>query len=284
MLSVRKKLLMAAGAARKQEVLKMIENSLARIGLSANSAKVYLACIGLGTVPVMRVVEQANLPKATVYDALERLKSEGLIEISSAVRNRTATAVDPSVLLELHESRRQRLQETVPLLKALYHRAQGKPNIRFYEGPEGVDTVLWDSLLGDSTELLSCFSMEELAAYPGIDRVGEYMAERVRLGKHLRVVRSKAKDLFPIWPTSHSEMREVRYTPPDIVLAMTFIIYGNSVALLSSGKEGYGLVIDSEEYASLMRSMFTGIWQMSEPTPMVDTSPKPSLSLESNIP
>jgi hypothetical protein len=30
------------------------------------------------------------------------------------------------------------------------------------------------------------------------------------------------------------------------VLAMTFIIYGNSVALLSSGKEGYGLVIDSE--------------------------------------
>jgi hypothetical protein len=54
--------------------------------------------------------------------------------------------------------------------------------------------------------------MEELAAYPGIDRVDEYMAERVRLGKHLRVVRSKAKDLFPIWPTSHSEMREVRYT------------------------------------------------------------------------
>lgn len=38
----------------------MIENSLTRIGLSANSAKVYLACIGLGTVPVMRVVEQVE--------------------------------------------------------------------------------------------------------------------------------------------------------------------------------------------------------------------------------
>jgi sugar-specific transcriptional regulator TrmB len=113
MSSVQKKLLMAAGAARKQEVLKMIENSLTRIGLSANSAKVYLACIGLGTVPVMRVVEQVNLPKATVYDALERLKSEGLIKISSAVRNRTATAVDPSVL-ELHESRRQRLRKQYP--------------------------------------------------------------------------------------------------------------------------------------------------------------------------
>lgn len=94
--------------------------------------------------------------------------------------------------------------------------------------------MLWDSLLGDSTELLSCFSVEELAAYPGIDQWTSTAWLNVRLGKHLRVVRSKAKDLFPIWPTSHSEMREVRYTPPDIVLALTFIIYGNSVALLSS--------------------------------------------------
>ncbi len=248
----------------------MIESKLERIGLSGNLAKVYLACIRAGAVPVARIVADTELAKATVYDAIERLQKDGLVEVSADVRNRVVSAIDPAVLIEQHESRRQRLTDTLPVLKALFHRAQGKPNIRFYEGPEGIETALWDSLSGDSTELLSCFSMEELATYPGLDRIDDYLAERVRRGKHLRVIRTRAKDLLPVWPTSHAEMREVRYTPADMVLAMTFVIYGNSVALISSTKECYGLVIDSEEYASLMRAMYAGIWHMSEPTAFVD--------------
>lgn len=248
----------------------MIENNLERIGLSGNTAKVYLACIELGPVPISRIVARTALPKATVYDTLERLQRDGLVEVSEQARNRVVAAIDPSVLLEQHESRRQRLTETMPVLKALFHRAQGKPNIRFYEGDEGVETALWDSLSGDATELLSCFSMAELAACPGIDRVDAYLSERIRRGKHLRVIRTLAKDVLPVWPSSHAELREVRYTPPDMVLAMTFVIYGNSVALMSGGKERYGLVIDSAEYASLMRAMFAGIWHLCEPTPCVD--------------
>lgn len=261
----------------------MIENSLARIGLTGTLAKVYTACISLGTVPVARIVAQADLPKATVYDALERLQRDGLVTISAESRNRQVSAVDPAVLLEQNEVRRQRLQDTLPLLKAAFHRAQGKPNIRFYEGPEGIETALWDSLSGDSNELLACFSMEELATYPGMERVNTYVKERMRRHKQLRVIRTQAKDLFPIWPSSHHALREVRYTPPDMVLAMTFVIYGNSVALLSSSKECYGLVIDSEEYASLMRAMFAGIWQQCMPTPYTDEL-EPTLDLESPAP
>ena len=248
----------------------MIESNLERIGLSGTAAKVYLACIELGRVPVSRIVARTTLPKATVYDALERLESEGLIEISRQLRNRVVTAVDPSVLIEQHESRRQRLAETMPVLKALFHRAQGKPNIRFYEGDEGVETALWDSLSGDAAELLSCFSMADLAEFPGMGRVDAYLAERVRRGKQLRVIRTLAKDVYPVWPSSHAELRDVRYTPPDMVLAMTFLIYGNSVALMSGGKERYGLIIDSAEYASLMRAMYAGIWHLCEPSPFVD--------------
>lgn len=230
----------------------------------------YLACIEMGRVPISRVVARTALPKATVYDTLERLQRDGLVEVSGQARNRMVLAVDPSVLLEQHESRRQRLAETMPLLKALFHRAQGKPNIRFYEGDEGVETALRDSLSGDATELLSCFSMADLATCPGMETVDAYLAERIRRGKKLRVIRTLAKDIFPVWPSSHAELREVRYTPPDMVLAMTFVIYGNSVALMSGGEERYGLVIDSAEYASLMRAMYEGIWHLCEPTPYVD--------------
>ena len=248
----------------------MIESNLERIGLTGNVGKVYLACVALGPVPISRVIGHTALPKATVYDAIERLLGDGLVHVSCELRNRVVSAIDPSVLLEQHESRRQRLNETLPLLKALFHRAQGKPNIRFYEGSEGIETALWDSLSGDSAELLSCFSMEELSVHPGMDRIHDYLTERVQRNKLLKVVRTQSKDLYQVWPSSHRELREVRYTPPDMVLAMTFVIYGNSVALLSSSKECYGMVIDSEEYASLMRAMFAGIWQMCEPTPYVD--------------
>lgn len=247
-----------------------MENSLARMGIVGNLYKVYLAAIELGEVPVASIIERTGLPKATVYDALTRLQQEGLIADWNGPGPRRVVAHDPSVLLEQVEARKQMLSDMLPQLRALYHRAKGKPNIRFYEGVEGVEQALWDSITGDGTELLAAFSMAEAMEVPGLDVIDEYMDARVSRNKFMRVLRSRSRDRADIWHSSHKEMRELRYTPEQTVLAMTFVIYGPRVALMSSKKECYGLIIESEEYAALMRAMYESLWTQSEPSPYID--------------
>ncbi|WPB55571.1 MarR family winged helix-turn-helix transcriptional regulator [Xylophilus sp. GOD-11R] len=247
-----------------------MESALARLGIVGNLYKVYRAAIELGDVPVSKIIERTGLPKATVYGALDRLEHEGLVAESNGEGLRRVRANEPGVLLEHVEARKQMLTEVLPQLRAHYYRAQGKPNIRFYEGEEGVRTAYWESISGDAGELRAVFSMAELMEVPGLPVVDEYMAERVRRGKFMRVVRSRSHDRAHIWQSSHAELRELRYAPAAIELSMTFVIYGSRVALMSSAKECYGLIIESEEYAQMMRAMYESLWLQSEPTPYID--------------
>ena len=64
-----------------------------------------------------------------------------------------------------------------------------------------------------------------------------------------------------------SELRELRYSPPSVVLEMTTYIYDDKVAFISSKKENYGMIFQSEEFARFHKSLFEGIWAISTPTP-----------------
>ena len=242
-----------------------LEQDLARLGIEGNLYTVYCACIGLGEASVSSVIARAQLPKSTVYDALEKLEKAGLVAISAGLRNRTVSAHHPNVLLDQHESKRRMLDEMMPGLKALFYRAQGKPNVRFYEGDDGVSQALWDSLHSDDEELLSCFPASETLEYAGIPEMDAYIKERVRSGKKLKVLRSLGDMKKDLWPSSRGELREVRYTPDSVHMAMTFVIYGKSVVFLSSKKESYGMVIDSADFSTLLTAMFKGIWEISTP-------------------
>jgi HTH-type transcriptional regulator, sugar sensing transcriptional regulator len=54
------------------------------------------------------------------------------------------------------------------------------------------------------------------------------------------------------------------------VLGMTMLIYDTRVAVVSSSKESYGLVIESDEFSSLLRTMFMSVWAMSERVPFIE--------------
>lgn len=247
-----------------------IEQSLARLGIVGNLYRVYRAAIELGDVPVAMVIERSGLPKATVYDALSRLAQEGLIADWGKPGKRRVVAHDPVIMLEQLEARRQMLGEMLPQLRSLYNAAKGKPSIRFYEGLEGVERALWDSLSATSGVMYCTFAMAEIMEVPGLDRMAVYQEERLARGIDMKVVRSRRHDRQDIWPCSRAERRELRFSPNEIVLGMTMLIYDSRVAIASSKKESYGLIIESEEFSALLKAMFMSIWITSEPVPFIE--------------
>ncbi|KAA0684864.1 transcriptional regulator TrmB [Azospirillum brasilense] len=246
-----------------------LEEKLSRIGISGTLYKLYLTTIRLGGGSVTEVAAGAGMARTTAHDALAKLEAEGLVRFVDHGKRRFVVAQDPGILLERSEARRQMLEDVMPVLRSMYHHENGQPNVRFHPGPEGIRTVLWETLSGEEKELRATLSMRELMVEPGLEEMERYLKERARRGIWLRVIRSEERDIAPIWPSSQEERRELRYAPATYNLAMTCFIHGSKVSVISSARESYGLILDSADFAAFQASMFDAMWSLSTPAPTI---------------
>lgn len=242
-----------------------LEQQLARIGIDGKLYLAYIAALELGEAPVQLVAKKAGFGRTTAYHLLAKLEEDGLIRMVEHAGKRHVVAEDPVVILQRLDMQRQVIGDLLPQLRSIYNRAKSKPEIRFYEGTEGILTVLQDTLTSRSKKLLGILSVHELVETPGLVEFERHVAERVQRGISLRVLRSESRDVANIWPTSAEQLRELRYAPPNVLLSMTTYIYDDKVSFISSKKENYGMIFQSEELARLHESLFEGIWAISTP-------------------
>ena len=249
-----------------------MEAELARLGITGTLSKLYIAAIELGEATIADVAARAGLVRTTAYNALMRLEEEGLVILEERNGRRYVIAEDPRVLVDRLDSRKQMLNEVMPQLRSFYNRIKGKPQIRFHEGEGGIRTALWDCLTvkGEPKVLRGILSMHELMETPGLDEMNRFIDERARRGIELKVIRSQDREVDKIWSSSQSQHRELRYAPPDVTLPMTMFVYDHRVCLISSRNENYGMIIESEEFATMQRALFDTTWVQSAPTPKID--------------
>lgn len=244
-----------------------LEEGLARLGLDGKRARFYLAALELGEAPITAIAKKAGLTRTTAYDILGRLLQEGLVTQVEKSGRLHVLAESPSTLLRAVEERRQLLRSLLPELQSLYNLSPVKPRIHYHEGVEGIRTVLHDSLGCRGKRLRGILSMVDLLDVPGRREMERYIARRIAAGIFLQVVRSRVKEVGDIWPTRREDLRELRYTPDGIVFTMTTLIYDDKVAMISSRRENFGMIIESEEFAKLQEALFEVLWRASEPAP-----------------
>lgn len=242
-----------------------LEDGLAKLGVHGKQARFYLAALELGQAPVRMIAEKSGIGRTTAYDVLAKLQQQGLVSQVEKGGVRYVTAEDPARLLRILDERRQTLEGLLPELRSVYNLSTVKPRIRFYEGVEGIKTVLYDTLTCRSKQLLGILSMVDLLDVPGRAEMEDYIAQRIASGISLKVLRSREKEVGNIWPTRAADLRELRYTPPGLVFTMTTYIYDQKVSVISSRRENFGMIIESQEFAKMQENLFMVLWQVSEP-------------------
>ncbi len=239
--------------------------ALADIGLDQRSQRTYLALMELGVTSVQAIAKQAGLERTGVYGILRTLASLGLVSESTVGKKRVFTAENPLKLLAIQRRRTDALTAVMPDLQAHWNASDVRPKVRFYEGAEGMRTVLEDTLVARSNELLGILSARDLFAAVGERWFEDYTRRRIASGKRLRVVRSKEREVGERWPSGKQFNRELRWAPDSLVFTTTIYVYDTKVAILSTKRENFGLIIESEEYAQTQRLLFEALWQISEP-------------------
>jgi len=239
----------------------IMDSQLESLGLDEKERRFYLAALRLGSASVTEVAALAGVTRTNGYDLLERLERRGLLTHEGETSaTRRVVPEDPGVLVRDWERKRLMLNELVPELRSLYNDSPRKPRTRIYEGAEGIHRALWETLECRSKLLLGVLSMHELLEVPGEQWMAGFIAERVKRGIRLNVVRSPSRDTASIWPSSEEELRELRYAPVDLDLGMTMYINDDKVTYVSSKEENYAMVIESRELAALNRAFFHSLW------------------------
>ncbi len=239
--------------------------SLISIGFTEKESAVYLALLELGKRTVTVIARNANLNRTTVYDILDSLAAKGLVSISGKEPLQEYVAESPDKILNLVKQDIEKKQATlkhaeglVPQLKSI-HNVTDRPQVRFYEGTQGMEQVYEDTLT----------SHETIRAYANVNEMHtalphyfpKYYKRRTGKGINIRAIIpsnfagkervSKDKD----------EARESALVPENKVYFSPEInIYDNKI-MIASWKEKLGIIIESKEIAEAMKTIYELAWK-----------------------
>jgi sugar-specific transcriptional regulator TrmB len=140
---------------------------LKELGLTETEALLYELLIELGPKPARDLVEPAKIGRGNVYNGLTQLQHKGFVTIKQG-NKQVYEAVDPSKLLSLLVLEQERLRQlessfasALPQLSSTFNLSTGKPAIQVFEGIEGFEKALEDSLTTKG-EILTYVDLEAL--------------------------------------------------------------------------------------------------------------------------
>ncbi len=252
----------------------MLKATLCQIGFTNNEAKIYLALINLVAQPANIIAKKAGLKRPTVYPLLDNLQKKSLI--SSFIKNgvRFFAVNDIKNILEYLERKKRLIDhqkdfvlDILPRMEQLRVGTLSPPKVHYFEGADGVETVMNDSLKSSGL-IASIVSVRKWIDSDLKDFIGDYMKTLI-FGKKIPIkVLSKdteeARCFFDGYITEISKhLLEIRYVKDIGDLFDNIVnIYDNKVAIVSPEKGfEFGVMIDSEEFANTQRSIFELAWK-----------------------
>lgn len=256
----------------------MLKSILQKIGLTEKDSEVYLACLELGTQPASVIAKKAGLKRPTTYLILEGLLKRGLVSEYTGSNVKFFTAVSPEYLLNYVEKQRRELtshqrelEQYLPQFQSLSNPYSLNPKVRFYEGVEGVERVMDDTLTASPKNgILTFSSIDRWLIHEGLSEYIKNYARRRSVDKKIPlrgivIDTPMARQYLEQDYTGDTEITQTRWFPKEISNFHNEInIYDNKVAICSIGRhELLGVIIESQEIAESQRSIFELAWNAS---------------------
>ncbi|MDP2630864.1 MAG: helix-turn-helix domain-containing protein [Candidatus Uhrbacteria bacterium] len=241
--------------------------NLHQLGLSENQAKVYVACLQLGSASVLHIAKSAGLKRPTVYLLLDELEAKGFVTRIIHGKRAVYRAESPERITNDLEDKLALCAEILPSLKAIHNFDPEKPTIKVAEGVQEVRETynalftylkhhpgeellifgsLKDAVENFRTSVIDYFYQAMSKSQNPIREIGnddsetrQYYRRSLRLNPHhqLRVIRSDG-----------------RFTQADNML------YGNTLIIFSFKKEIFAIKIESSAIAETYRTFFNMAW------------------------
>jgi sugar-specific transcriptional regulator TrmB len=236
----------------------MLEKELINIGMNEKEAKVYLSALELGQSTVQQIAQKAAVNRATAYFIIDALMQRGLMSSFQKGKKQYFIGADPERLLEilekekeLIEKKKDSLKKLLPQLQSLNNKQGDKPLVRYYEGKEGITSMVDEVLKSSSGTVYMAYS---------VDAINDIFEERdVQRWRKIRVERNMQMKV--IYTYKDGELKDIPNSENTKVpfdkfpITCDFAVYGNKVRIASLANRMVGIIIEDEEIAKSMEAI-----------------------------
>lgn len=242
-----------------------ITPALKRLGFGDKEIRVYLSCLSLGPSPVRKIAAHADVNRGTTYDILRKLIEVGLVVYYHREKHQYFAAENPEKLADVITAREQELAKskeeilaTIPELRSLFHKAGGKPVVRYYEGHHGAKQILQDVLHTMEERETRTYYVYSSANIREVlyKTFPHFTDERARRNIHVHVIAlGEGGDEQPL--------AERKWLTKEKGSATYIILYQNKTAFISLDSSGtpLGVIIEDEGVAKTQKMLFEHLWK-----------------------
>lgn len=238
---------------------------LQQLGLSAEEAKVYLACLEINGGPVSVIAKRAGIHRVSCYHTIGNLVQKRLLSQYNRNGTKCFAPEDPEQLIKISQEKVTTAKKLLPQLISLQSILAFQPKIRFYEGRSGVEKVFNESLETEG-EILGYTNLQNcLSFFPAFFK--EYVQKKLEKGIKTRYLSpntlENVQKLRPFLPKKFDEnLLEILLVNKDqFLFENEILIFHNSVGIVSLKKEELlGLIVDSPTFSRTMKAVFDLAW------------------------
>ena len=250
----------------------MFENQLKNIGLNRAQAAIFDYLLEHGEAKAGNISKETHLPRGVVYKALDELELMNLMEKQEKEKIARFRAAHPRNLEKLLEKKKNKLmqnnsllQEIMPNLISNYNLTLNRPGVRFYEGRDGLEKILYDTLTSRS-ELYLMLNRQAMAEEKLFKEVNEeYKKRRPRAGVKKKILYAGSKSKNSAVPASeeYRELTKTRYLNQDSFPFKTNIhIYDNKISFfIIKNEDVIGILIEDKNIYELNKFWFEMLWK-----------------------
>ncbi len=249
------------------------EQHLVQAGLTKEQARVYEALVQKGLSLASDVARKAGISRTLTYKVLGELEKLSLAE-KREEPGKVAhfIAAHPLKLKELIEKRQQEAKDALTAIEGVlgpmtseYNIAGGKPGIEFFEGMDGIEAVLNDSLTAKEV----IYTYADLKAIDDVyrDLNVEYLEKRKRRRIEKKGILADTpftRSMLASYDTTVTDSRLVKYSeaPSKTIIQM---YDGKTSYIVMDRAEPVSMIVHDPHVTAAHRAIFEVLWNYAEP-------------------
>jgi sugar-specific transcriptional regulator TrmB len=188
---------------------------------------------------IQEIARRMSSNRFTIHSAVEQLIQKGLLCETRKGKRRLIVAENPDVLFRLIERRKNEIDQlsgnveyAAKLLTSLLPEKSWKPGVRFYEGIDGYQRML-DETLGAHGEVLVFSFVPLLSSLVGERNLEAYFRKRGRKGISSRLIFPPCAFAERSEKKSKEYRTEIRYLPKKTAWSSGIFCWNDCVSFLS---------------------------------------------------
>lgn len=241
-------------------------HTLSTLGLSEKEAEIYLTSLSLGSSSILQIARTCGIKRTTIYSLVESLRQKGLLTIEIRGFKQYFVAEHPEKLEFLLEEKRQKLNQTLPELTALYNLKGNEGIIKYYEGIPAIKSI-YENLLKEMRPHEDYLVMSKPDDWIKWDK--EFFLNFLfRRGEIARGIDVRIRSLLQKTPRSEIMQKEqsayfqtVKLLPPKTNLSTNLVILPKKVVIHQLHPPIIAIVIENPSIIQMHREMFEIMWE-----------------------